>query len=544
MSNETSGLDLSHVSEIPGGDALQTALNNFNKKAAGAGFKVFKRVLGTVTEPFFRVGMGERYYTPETHRYGIAFWIIATIIAVLFPYFSSLAWPLCELVGLSRLSPIFEYHIPAVVAGGFMIFTQWKFGRQSFRLVAQYRSEGNAYHTRSRGLPRAGISELPAFFTFEGFLLLFNLPCAVLFFLGYMMNAKIKAEQDAAIISRYLDKLDEDVENQYLEDAALGNCPTEITYLRKPLPQDMSPQMRNGVAASLVGKPAMGIARRRQQPGSAQSGTPPSGGATAPAANYQSAPSSPKTASSATAVASPARPAKGSRQDAPQSRTTSTQTDAPQPNPQVFSREMLAFLERSVRPEVVAELVRLKATIPTFPSDEVVKNDIKGLESTILLTLRAAKLSQQRGPQTQGATAPDRVEVEFSQSTMDDLKQICSAGLLARFVELKATQPDFPCDVELICRIGDCMNAGFYRGKDYQAVAERVLKHELTPEVAERMENGLRRDTQFQFAMLRFRRKDLPPEEEFERKLAACSVDELKAFNAVDERIEMVLGKD
>jgi hypothetical protein len=99
------------VTEIPGGDALQGALNNFNKKAAGAGFKFIKRILGTVTEPFFRVGMGERYYTKETHCWGIGFWIVATIFAVLIPYYSISAWPLCERFGIHLLDPIFNYRI-------------------------------------------------------------------------------------------------------------------------------------------------------------------------------------------------------------------------------------------------------------------------------------------------------------------------------------------------------------------------------------------------------------------------------------------------
>jgi len=82
------------------------------------------------------------------------------------------------------------------------------------------------------------------------------------------MNAKLKSEQNAAIMSRYLDKMDADIENLYLEDAALGKCPTEITYLNHPLDPNMNPEVRKSVAASLVGKPVLGIAKGPRRKGS------------------------------------------------------------------------------------------------------------------------------------------------------------------------------------------------------------------------------------------------------------------------------------
>ena len=71
MSDDGGGIDLGHVTEVPGADGIQKGLNEFNKKAAGAALNFFKRILGTVTEPFFRAGMGERYYTHEVHGAGI-----------------------------------------------------------------------------------------------------------------------------------------------------------------------------------------------------------------------------------------------------------------------------------------------------------------------------------------------------------------------------------------------------------------------------------------------------------------------------------------
>jgi hypothetical protein len=44
-------------------------------KAAGEGWKAFKRILGTTTEPFFRMGMGERYYSYGAFFLGMYLWI-------------------------------------------------------------------------------------------------------------------------------------------------------------------------------------------------------------------------------------------------------------------------------------------------------------------------------------------------------------------------------------------------------------------------------------------------------------------------------------
>lgn len=132
--------------------------------------------------------------------------------------------------------------------------------------AGKHRSEGSIYHTRSRGIPRWKGNEFFVFLRIEIWLFLFNCPIGVLFAAGYCMNAKLKSEQNAAIMSRYLDKMDADIENLYLEDAALGKCPTEITYLNHPLDPNMNPEVRKSVAASLVGKPVLGIHSRSFSP--------------------------------------------------------------------------------------------------------------------------------------------------------------------------------------------------------------------------------------------------------------------------------------
>ena len=278
-SEESGGLDLSHVTEIPGGDAFQKAITDFNKKAAGAAWNAFKRHLGTVTEPFFRAGMGERYYTRETQNYGIQLWIVGTLIAYYGPHFwlylRNGASPICAFLHFPRLADFFWHPVFAIVTGGLMVLAQYVFGNQNLRLMARYRNEGAAYHTRSRGISRWGTLEVSFFVVLLFMLLMFNLPVAVLFMLGCAMNAKLKSEQDAAILSRYQDAMDAHVENEYLHDAALGKCPTEIAYLYRPISDKWKPEVRNNIADALVGRPVSGLVQQRQRKGSAQGGSGP-----------------------------------------------------------------------------------------------------------------------------------------------------------------------------------------------------------------------------------------------------------------------------
>jgi hypothetical protein len=86
-------------------------------------------------------------------------------------------------------------------------------------------------------------------------LFLFDLPAGILFVISMGMSAKIASEQQAAIYARYLDALDTKIEQEYLENAILGKCPTEITQLHKPLPGSLNADLRKNIAAAAVGKP-------------------------------------------------------------------------------------------------------------------------------------------------------------------------------------------------------------------------------------------------------------------------------------------------
>ena len=81
------------------------------------------------------------------------------------------------------------------------------------------------------------------------------------------MSAKIASEQQAAIYSRYLDALDARIEQEYLENAILGKCPTEITQLHKPLSTAMNEDLRRNIAAAAVGKPVVLIEKAAKRTG-------------------------------------------------------------------------------------------------------------------------------------------------------------------------------------------------------------------------------------------------------------------------------------
>ena len=261
--------------EIPGGRAFQNAVNNFNKQAAGAALNWFKRSLGTLTEPFFRKSMGERYYTYQTFSSGIILWLGTGLIVLGFADSMSLGAVLYRPSQLFGLAKMFHKPAFAVLTGVIMAVSQAVLGWQSLQLMAKYRYDGVAYHTRSRGISRWGGAEILVFIGMAGILLMFNLFVGALFIAGYMMNSKLKAEQDAAIMSRYQDAMDAHIEEEYLQDAALGKCPSEITYLNKPLSNALNPEVRKNIAASLVGKPVSGLAMHRTpRPGATWPKTP------------------------------------------------------------------------------------------------------------------------------------------------------------------------------------------------------------------------------------------------------------------------------
>ena len=285
---KSGGLDLSHGMEVPFADPALKAINTAALSLLERAWNSFKIHLGTLTEPFFRVGMGERYFTWRTNLYAVGLWIVVTGLSYFFPEYVSGARYLSGLAHFYRLEEFFDKPIIPVLTGALMAIVQLIFGLQNLQWAAKCRKEGISHHTRTRGIPRWGFLRTRFFIIFVTFLLLFNAGIAVLFLAGWLMNLKLKVEQDAAIMARYQDVMDAELEKRYLRDAALGKCPTEISYLFNPLSERIKPEVRENIADALAGTPVTGLAKPRNKMNRSRGDSP-----LAPPANLRAGKKSP-----------------------------------------------------------------------------------------------------------------------------------------------------------------------------------------------------------------------------------------------------------
>ena len=233
----------------------------------------FKRMIATASEPFFRKEMGERYFGAENLIGGFGVWVIGTML-------STFLYVFCFVFGAVFLqnTELLVIWIPgSICTGGAMALFFFILGTESINRIAQFRAQGVAYHTRSRGTLRWGDYTIPIMIGMVLVLFLFNIVSCVFFIMSRMMSAKLAAEQDAAIYSRYLDALDARIEQEYLKSAILGKCPVEITQLSRPLPNTMTNELRENIAAAAVGEEVTIIAK-----GTSRAATPMDGGTRPP----------------------------------------------------------------------------------------------------------------------------------------------------------------------------------------------------------------------------------------------------------------------
>lgn len=253
------------MDEIPGGDAFQNAINNFNKKAAGALFGAVKRILGTASVPFFRKDLGERFFTSEAAAGAVGLWVAGLGATWLT---GNLVYHLLRLFGLPTVANVFGGWFPSILVGGTFIAFYVSFCHENGKRLQQFRNEGQLYHSFSRGVPRWESGVVP--FAIIVVVFLFTPILGLLFLIACASSAKLEQEQQAMIYSRYLDALDQRIEKEFMEKALLGECEPQITYLAKPLPNDLDPDVRKDMAAAAVGKPvtlaAVGPKSRKKKP--------------------------------------------------------------------------------------------------------------------------------------------------------------------------------------------------------------------------------------------------------------------------------------
>jgi hypothetical protein len=112
-------------------------------------------------------------------------------------------------------------------------------------------------------------------------LALLNIFVLVALVFAIVMAEKIASEQQAVIYSRYLDAIDQKLEDQYMKEALLGRAKAGQSYFAQPLSEkDYTPEVREQVAEAWTGGNVAVVAQPRR------SGTP------APAANPPTPPTS------------------------------------------------------------------------------------------------------------------------------------------------------------------------------------------------------------------------------------------------------------
>ena len=201
---------------------MENALKPLTQKTLSTGWGKFKTLLSTASEPLLRKDMGERYLNAGNLAGGCLIWFVGTAIALAIPSLRSAAGVFCELTSCYGLAHFFQFWGITVAIGGALIFLNYRFGNESIALMAKYRADGTAYHTMSRGILRWGDETAKVTLGIAVVLFLFDLPAGILFLASCAMSAKIAGEQQAAIYARYLDALDQKIEQEYLEDAILG----------------------------------------------------------------------------------------------------------------------------------------------------------------------------------------------------------------------------------------------------------------------------------------------------------------------------------
>jgi hypothetical protein len=248
---------------MPFGDQFEKAVWNFNKTAgkrmASEIGSAAYRMLSKGTEVFFRRDMGERHFSPESIANGFMLWGITAVASC---FTGTMISPILRGLSLDRLAGFFYGAVWPSIMGCIVIFFYWRFAIENTQRMGEFRSEGKTYHSKSRGVPRWEPSQDLAIRVGAILVLLAFAPIMGLAFIASIyVSANLAAQQQAALYDRYLDMLDAQIEGELLQDALLGKCPPEITYLYKPLPDSLKPELRENIAAAAVGKPVKIVAQ-------------------------------------------------------------------------------------------------------------------------------------------------------------------------------------------------------------------------------------------------------------------------------------------
>lgn len=253
--------------EIQLGEKGVRIINDLNKKAALATMNMFKRALSTATAPLLRRGLGERYFTPEARDGATMIWVLATIVSgyVAASGAGTIAGWLFWHIHLFAFARFFDlWYFPAF-SGFAFIFYYLRLCQDNADYLRQFRDKGIPYHSMSRGEPRWNNETIKALIAIFAGLFLLNIFVCIALVFAYAMAVKIANEQQAVIHSRYLDAIDQKLEDQHMKDALLGHAKASQTYLARPLSEKQyTPEIREKVAEAWVAGNVAVVAKPRR----------------------------------------------------------------------------------------------------------------------------------------------------------------------------------------------------------------------------------------------------------------------------------------
>ena len=224
--------------------SIENATDNFIRRGIGAVTPKILKVMATATEPFFRVNMGQRYMDVGTIMGGALMWLLTAVA--------------CAGMGAAYANKTVSGAIGIIITVFFIVLA-WQ-DRQN---ATQRHLDGKPRHSFSRGEPRNKERQQEVFIevSVACALGLFATPAASIFFLSRLMSHIAVLKQQEAFFSRYLDAIDAKIEAEQLETALMGDSPAADTYLYRPLPKSLPPEMRKNIAAAAAGNTVRVLAK-------------------------------------------------------------------------------------------------------------------------------------------------------------------------------------------------------------------------------------------------------------------------------------------
>jgi len=268
--------ELDHIPEIPGGDQLQKRVDDLNKKAAGHAMTWLKRSICTAADPLFKTGMGDRYFTPTAADGAATIWVLATLAScvVATDWGTPAAWLFRHLHLFNLAHHLSQPYLPGF-AGLVFLYYYLSLCKKNADILKSFRAADVPYHSMSRGVIRLTKENSPGLIAILAMLLFFDLGVIIAIGVALFMGKKLADEQEQLIYSRYLDTMDEKLENQYLKAGLLGQAKPEQTYLARPLSKKkFTPEQRNNIAEAFTGRTATAVAQPKPRTGAGNNPTP------------------------------------------------------------------------------------------------------------------------------------------------------------------------------------------------------------------------------------------------------------------------------